>query len=507
MLHSESRKGGTQSHRSIIILASIFLALNISACKQNPNAEQEEAARKLEQLYQDHKLDAQQHLDIILADSHDSIYADRMTRKYYNEGGAWRWMGAPDQIAICDALDSVMHSQIQAIGFSEEAFHMADIDSTLKEMHQPDSVQDLALKMAQLENNLTKTYLKYVVGQRYGFSTPNKLFGPSQYAIEIEQADSAFVDLAMRQLANKENMLEFLNTVEPKDNAYQALKQQLANDSTSEAKNRTLCNMERLRWRDKKHAKDNERYIFVNVAAQEVWTIGPDSVNNMRICCGKASTKTPLLSSEIHRIDVNPEWGIPQSIIRGEVSRHAGDSSYFARRNYYITNASGQHVNPGHLSPSDLASGRYAVRQRSGAGNSLGRIIFRFQNKFSVYLHDTSSPRAFYNQQRTVSHGCVRLQRPFEIAEFVLPNADEWMLDQMRLSMDMQPKTEQGRQYKRNHSGAIRLIKNTPVEPKVPVLIDYYTCYPNPKTGVIDTWGDPYSYDKIVLKAIKPFLP
>ena len=252
---------------------------------------------------------------------------------------------------------------------------------------------------------------------------------------------------------------------------------------------------------------DFGRWKFVNIASQQVWAIGPDSVINMRVCYGKPDTKTPLLSSEITRIEVNPEWGIPQSIIRNEVSYHAGDSAYFARRNYYITNSSGQRVNPATLTASQLGSGRYAVRQRSGAGNSLGRIIFRFPNKFSVYLHDTSSPSAFNRDTRTISHGCVRLQRPFEIAEFVLPEADAWTLDKMRLSMDLQPKTEQGREYKRQHSGAIRLINNQSVEPKVPVLIDYYTLYPNPKTGELNTWGDPYGYDNIVLKAIKPYLP
>ena len=83
----------------------------------------------------------------------------------------------------------------------------------------------------------------------------------------------------------------------------------------------------------------------------------------------------------------------------------------------------------------------------------------------------------------------------------------KWKLDQMRLSMDLQPKTDRGREYRRTHTGNIRLINNTPVEPAMPVLIDYYTAYPNPKTGKIDIWGDPYSYDNIILKAIKPFLP
>ncbi len=467
----------------------------------------DEAEQKLEQLYRQHLLDAQQHLDIIMADGHDTLYADRMGRRYYNEGGQWRWMGAPGQIALCDALDSIMHCQISGIGFSEDVFNLADIDTHLAEMHQPDSAKDMALSMARLEHSLTKAYLRYTIGQRFGFTTPSKLFGTHDFDIDIEQADSAFVDYAMKQLADKETMVNFLNSVEPTDNAYQQLKRQLKLDSTNEDRNRTLCNMERLRWRDKKHGKETPRHIFVNVAAQQVWAVSPDSVINMRICCGKPATKTPLLSSEIHKIEVNPEWGIPQSIIRGEVSGHAGDSAYFARRNYYVVGRNGQRVNPGHLSQADLASGRYSVRQRSGAGNSLGRIIFRFPNKFAVYLHDTSSPGAFKRDTRTVSHGCVRLQRPFEIAEFVLPNADPWLLDKMRLSMDLQPKTEQGREYKRTHEGAIRLINNTAVDPKVPVVIDYYTRYPNPKTGELDTWGDPYGYDKIILKAIKPFLP
>ena len=506
MLHSESRQGGTQGHRALIILACIFLALNISACKQNKEAEIDEAALRLEQLYRNNSLDAQQHLDILIADSHDTLYADRMERRYYNEGGQWRWMGAPDQIALCDALDSVMHTQISAMGFREDIFNLADIDSALAVMHQPDSAQNVALTMAQLEHNLTQAYLRYAIGQRFGFTTPNKLFGSHNFDIEIEQADSAFVDYAMKQLADRQTMLDFLASTEPTDSTYHMLKHQLTLDSTNEAHDRTVCNMERLRWRDKKHAKDSARHIFVNVAAQQVWAIAPDSVINMRICCGKAATKTPLLSSEIQKIEVNPEWGIPQSIIRGEVSGHAGDSAYFARRNYYVVGSNGQRVNPGSLSRADLASGRYAVRQRSGAGNSLGRIIFRFPNKFSVYLHDTSSPSAFNRDVRTISHGCVRLQRPFDIAEFVLPNADPWLLDKMRLSMDLQPKTEQGRQYKRTHGGAIRLVNNTEVNPKVPVLIDYYTCYRNPKTGQLETWGDPYGYDKIILKAIKPFL-
>jgi murein L,D-transpeptidase YcbB/YkuD len=482
--------------------------LNISACRQGSNAlsPEEEAARHIEQLYQQHAQQAQQCMQQIVSNPQDSTYADRMATSHYRDGGEWHWMASPGDIEMCDALDSLIHSQATAMGFSESVFRLPAIDEPLQQMHQPDSVENLAETMAQLEADLTKAYLRYAIGQRFGFTTPVKLFGSHQYDIDTEQADSAFVHHAMQQLTDKQTMLNFLAEMEPQDSAYHMLKRQLKLDSTAEARQRTLCNMERLRWRDKKHAKMADRYIFVNIASQQVWAIAPDSVNNMRICCGKPATKTPLLSSEIQKIEVNPEWGIPQSIIRGEVSGHAGDSAYFARRNYYVVGAGGKRVNPGTLSRAELASGRYAVRQRSGSGNALGRIIFRFPNRFSVYLHDTSSPGAFNNDRRTISHGCVRLQRPIEIAEFVLPNADPWLLEQIRLSMDLQPKSERGREYRRTHSGAIRLINSTPVEPAVPVLVDYYTAYPNPKTGQLDIWGDPYGYDKIIFKAIKPYL-
>lgn len=503
MLHFKGGQGGAQNHRAVIILGSIFLALHISACQSAADRQAEER----EQLYRTHFLDAQQQLDIIYDQESDSTYADRMARRYYEEGGKWVWMGEPGQLELAVVLDSLMHDRVTGIGFDKEKFCLTAIDSGLTVMRQPNSARGLAVTMAQMEHDLTKAYLRYTIGERFGFSTPSKLFGKGCYDVDIEQADSAYVAEAFAQLKSRQKMEDFIRAAEPSDSAYQRLKRKLATDSTEAARNLTLCNMERLRWRDKRQTRQAERHIFVNVAAQQVWAVGPDSVINMRIACGKASTKTPLLSSEIRRIEVNPEWGIPQSIIRGEVSHHAGDSAYFARRNYYITNGSGQRVDPRNLSSAELASGRYAVRQRSGAGNSLGRIIFRFDNKFSVYLHDTSSPSVFKQDSRTVSHGCVRLQRPFDIAEFVLPQADEWTLDKMRLSMDLPPKTEQGKEYKRTHSGAIRLINNTSVEPHVPLIIDYYTLYPNPQTGKLDTWGDPYGYDKIVLKAIKPYLP
>jgi len=163
------------------------------------------------------------------------------------------------------------------------------------------------------------------------------------------------------------------------------------------------------------------------------------------------------------------------------------------------------------VSAAQLNSGHYRVSQQGGAGNSLGRIIFRFPNHYSVYLHDTNNRSAFKADKRTISHGCVRVERPFDLVKFVLPEADEWELDRMRMSIDMKPESQRGKDFmkKRQQDSIVkpvRLVNSAPVKPNVPVYLQYYTVYPNPETGVIETWPDRYEYDKPLEKALSPYL-
>ena len=161
------------------------------------------------------------------------------------------------------------------------------------------------------------------------------------------------------------------------------------------------------------------------------------------------------------------------------------------------------------MTSEQLMSGNLRVVQKGGAGNSLGRIVFRFPNNFSVYLHDTNNRGAFQRERRTLSHGCVRVQKPFDLACFLLPEADEWTLDQLRISMDIRPVTERGRNYVSAHADAprpLRLIQYRDVTPKVPVYIVYFTAYPNPATGKVESWPDLYNYDKAVVEEMGTFL-
>ena len=130
-----------------------------------------------------------------------------------------------------------------------------------------------------------------------------------------------------------------------------------------------------------------------------------------------------------------------------------------------------------------LTSGRYRVRQDNGEGNSLGRLIFRFPNNFSIYLHDTNNRQAFKRTNRAISHGCIRIETPLELAVFLLDSPEEKTVK------------KEGEQLK---VGIQRF------DPSIPVVIDYYTLYPKPDGGWEES-PDPYGYDEILLKKLEAF--
>lgn len=464
-------------------------------------------------------------LDQILINDKDSVLSYKETVRYYQDGGECLWSISPEALEKSDTLIRLIGKKTEEIGFSRNAFLVDSIlaDITRLKEQIADSCSTIYRTMARLEYNLSKSYLTYVSGQRFGFTNPLRLHNRLDrdnnggyrplFDIDIQLPDSVFIKDAFSKATN-DDVLEFLESVETINPIYTQLKGALQNDSLKEHRQKLLSNMERCRWQMKNNPLNEEKHIFVNIPAQTLWAVQADSVLSMKICCGAFHTKTPMLISKINLVQFNPEWGIPMSIIKNEVSAHAGDSAYFARHRYSIINKEGDTINPIDITSTQLRSGGYRISQKSGAGNSLGRIIFRFPNHFSVYLHDTNSPGAFQNERRTISHGCVRVQKPFDLTRFVLPDLDEWTLDKIRLSVDIKPESEKGKRYLQNYlqqhgseARNIRLINSHRVNPEIPLLIGYYTALPDPKTQIIEYWPDRYEYDKQILKAIKPLLP
>lgn len=527
MLHSKSRKNRTKDYIALSIFAYVFL-FNTTACKNDIFMSKEDMAAKARlQLLADSAQDAKQYLGQFISNHTDSLEADKLVCQYYQEGNEWVWLDNKndDFIEKAETIVHFMENEVQKIGFTPKAFYTTEILKDLEHFRTLDfdSTKTCVTKtMATLELNLSKAYMRYALGQRYGFMNPHKVFNRLDkrkeggyriiYDIDIERPNEDFTKQTLSHAAD-ENPTAFLLGQESQHPIYKQLKERLAMDSTTDGRQRILCNMERLRWRHIHKIDNMQNHVFVNIPSQQLWAIRHDSVFSMRICCGAWKTKTPLLSSKIRLIQLNPEWNIPGSILRDEVSIHAGDSAYFARNDYFIVHrSSGDTISPKDITSAQLRSGAYRVAQHSGSHNSLGRIIFRFNNQFDVYLHDTNNKNAFYYDRRTISHGCVRIQRPFDMVKFLMPDAQEWTLDKIRMNIDMRPESDKGKRYLREHEeeeDPLRGIKMSYVGviPHIPIVIDYYTLFPNPETGKWETWPDRYEYDKQITRRIKPFMP
>ncbi|MBR1889878.1 MAG: L,D-transpeptidase family protein [Alloprevotella sp.] len=411
-----------------------------------------------------------------------------------------------------DALVAYLHTALPENGLDTAAFGLHDLESDIKAVHDLafDSIgQNINEILARLDYNLSRAYVRYTVGQRYGFMQPEKIFNRLQQKPEGDWARLFDYEVrrpdyteAVRQLFVG-SRIDYLQASEPSNPTYQALQEAYKHTTDTLRRHKLAVNMERARWQ---LAQPNlaQPCVLVNLPAQELWAVGHDTILNMRICCGAYATKTPLLHSKISYMQVNPDWMVPQTIIKKELSLHAGDSAYFARHHYYlIERATSDTLNPGDVSAEQFQAGTIRIGQHGGRGNSLGRIVFRFPNNFSVYLHDTNSPGTFQQDRRTVSHGCIRVQKPFELARFLLPEADAWTLDRLRISMDLPPETERGRQLLREKTDAprpLRLLNYLSVSPAVPVFILYYTAFPSPVDGVIQYYPDRYEYDDVVSK-------
>jgi L,D-transpeptidase YcbB len=206
---------------------------------------------------------------------------------------------------------------------------------------------------------------------------------------------------------------------------------------------------------------------------------------SMNVVVGKAApTQTPVFTDTIQFIVFRPYWNVPSGILRRTVIPGIlKNSGYIASQRFEITNSSGQLIS----APSDdivagLRSGKYSIRQKPGPDNSLGLIKFMFPNSHSVYLHSTPATELFAKSRRDFSSGCIRVERPADLASFLLRNQldgqQPWTVERVQTAMD---------------SGKDNRQVNLTV--KVPVLILYVTAVAE-EDGTVHFFDDIYGHDK-----------
>ena len=460
----------------------------------------------------------------------DSVLADNRARRHYIRHERLMWI---DRNGVDSRADSVLFRlrMVSKIGFNPTRFRLPQIEADLKRLREldfDDNANSINKVVARLEYNLTKAYLRYATGQRFGFVTPAYLLNRHDiyeqdstrhsyrtlYSNRQPRPNERFFQEAFRMI-HADSVGWFLRQVEPQGAYYQRLLSILnSNSAALYDRKLLLTNLERCRWRLDDTSKDKNKYVLVNIPAFQLQAVNGDEMLTMRVGRASLETTTPLLSSEIKRMDVNPQWVIPRSIIKKNIIPRLGNWNYFRSHRYFIRNrTTGKRVPLEDVTQDMIESGKYAVVQEGGERNSLGRIIFRFDNDLSIYLHDTSSKDVFARENRGVSHGCVRVQYPYELATFLIGDENSKILSRVRYSMAADVTSlgsERGSLSPEQLASADTLKRNmligsVNVTPKVPVHIVYYTLYPD-REGRIIRFGDVYGYDALVYNYLRNYL-
>lgn len=175
----------------------------------------------------------------------------------------------------------------------------------------------------------------------------------------------------------------------------------------------------------------SKRYVFVNIAAQEVEAVADNRVEfRQRVVVGKRDRQTPELSSAISSVILNPYWFVPKSIaVKDKLSKIKADPGYLQRAGFKLMAGWGdtaREINPYSVDWSADTFNRYYLRQDPGKWNALGRVKIDFPNQHAVYLHDTPTRYLFQLSSRSFSSGCVRVKEVRTLASWLLQGKDGW---------------------------------------------------------------------------------
>lgn len=200
--------------------------------------------------------------------------------------------------------------------------------------------------------------------------------------------------------------------------------------------------LERLRWIPDLPAGP---MVAVNLPAYRLWAF--DRANpaaqplEMRVIVGQAvKTPTPLFIGQMRYLEFNPYWNVPRSITLKEViPKLERNHGYLDKNDMELVGQGGVTTTVSAETIAELRAGKLRVRQRPGPKNSLGAIKFAMPNPQDIYLHSTPNREFFLKSRRDLSHGCIRVEQPAELARFVLRNDPRWDIDQIQAALEPGP--------------------------------------------------------------------
>lgn len=370
-------------------------------------------------------------------------------------------------------------------GLDPSMFKVGELSALVNKFYDEKAIktkEEAYQALADLEIMAANSLINYSNALQFGVISPRKIY--ARYYTETKRPDS----LSMNRIFGVTDLKGYLDSIQPKDPQYLVLQKALASGikdakMTPEETQRVISvNLERLRWKNKPAA---DKYVLVNIADYRLDVIDHGkSVLNMKVVVGEGrnmefsdnlveydendlkkdrpfTRETPQLNSVIHSVQVNPVWNIPQSIATNEITKKAAEDPYYLSNNNIDVYKDGKIIED--TETIDWSEGNpgktYLFKQRPGSDNALGKIKFLFNNSSSVYLHDTPAQAGFKLQERALSHGCVRLEKPLELARALFGEGPKFDLISKNMASE-------------NPEATDLALPN-----KVPVYLTYFTAW------------------------------
>jgi murein L,D-transpeptidase YcbB/YkuD len=257
------------------------------------------------------------------------------------------------------------------------------------------------------------------------------------------------------------------------------------NVSAAQRIDQIRVNLERMRWA--LHGLKGT-YVVVDIAGYRATFVRDGQVIwESRAQVGQPVRKTPVLQSQFTNLVFNPTWTVPPTVLEKDIIPAARqDPEAVVKKGLRVLDRERNELDPYEVDWSRYTGKNfpYVLRQDSGAGNSLGRIKFNFPNRHAVYMHDTPKKAYFGRTERALSSGCVRIDKPIELAELLLDDPQNWSQEQIQAAIG---------------KGGTRTVM---LRKPVPVLILYWTVDVDPQ-GRVSFKNDVYDQDRLVLAEMR----
>jgi murein L,D-transpeptidase YcbB/YkuD len=346
---------------------------------------------------------------------------------------------------------------------------------------------------AVAEIKLDLAILKYARFARGGRLSPPQLSDLFDQAPPLRDPKAVLPEIATASAPDA-----YLQSLHPKHEQFERLRQALlkarddAGTGGKPARNeleieRILVNMERWRWMPEDLGAF---YVWNNVPEFMLYVVKDGKTIHMdKTLVGKLAYATPIFSANMQTIVFNPEWTVPETIVRENLLpnlRHGGwfgGSTSILNEHGLQVNYNGRVVDPGSIDWNNVNMAKVSFTQAPGPTNVLGKLKFLFPNKHVVYMHDTIKRELFNQSMRAEGHNCIRVANPDQLAALLLAEDKGWSPTQVQDLLD------------KGNNASVTL------DHPVPVHTTYFTAMVDEK-GKVTTFADIYGLDKKVNTAL-----